>query len=105
MAKKYVHFSARDLEETILENNGLKKPEEEHVKLQLRRCPRCGEEHTPEVKRRKRCGLILDPVLAAKTALKDAKREEDVMERLKKIEGQIRSLLSSSSNSLKNNIS
>ncbi|MEM0053278.1 MAG: tyrosine-type recombinase/integrase [Nitrososphaeria archaeon] len=105
MAKKYVHFSARDLEETILEINGLKKPEEEHLKLQLRRCPRCGEEHTPEVKRCKRCGLILDPVLATKTALKDVERQDEVLERIKKIESQIRSLLSSPSNSLKNNIS
>lgn len=105
MAKKYVHFSARDLEDTVLEINGLKKPEEEHVKLQLKRCPRCNEEHTPEVKRCKRCGLILDPVLATKTALKDVERQEDVLERIKKIESQLRSLLSSSSNSLKNNIS
>lgn len=94
--RRYVHFSAKDLEDAILELNGLKKPEEEGPKLELRICPRCSYENSPEVKRCAKCGLILDPVLAAKIAAREAKREADLKKRVEKLEKLISSLLQGS---------
>jgi len=97
VVKRYVHFSARDLEDDVLEMHGLKKAEEDKLSMQLKKCPRCGRENSPEVKRCMGCGLILDPVLAAKTALRDAKREQNIVARLERLEKVLRDLLSSSS--------
>jgi len=64
LAKTYAHFSARDLEDTLLEINGLKQPEKEVGKLKLRICPRCGNINPPDASGCEKCGLILDPTLA-----------------------------------------
>jgi hypothetical protein len=39
MARRYVHFSARDLEDAVLELHGLKKPEEAKGVPRLADCP------------------------------------------------------------------
>jgi len=59
-AKTYVHFSARDLEDVLLEINGLKQPEKEGGKLKIRTCPRCRDINPPK------CGFIIDPALTLK---------------------------------------
>jgi site-specific recombinase XerD/ribosomal protein L37E len=97
VVKRYVHFSARDLEDDVLEMHGLKKAEQDKPTLQLKKCPRCGRENSPEVKRCMECGFILDPVLAAKMAFREAKKEQNIMARLEKIEKILRDFLSSSS--------
>jgi len=43
MARRYVHFSARDLEDAVLELYGLKPAGERYVPLKPVKCPRCGE--------------------------------------------------------------
>lgn len=42
MARRYVHFSARDLEETVLEIHGLKETQRSNGIMKPIQCPRCG---------------------------------------------------------------
>jgi hypothetical protein len=42
MSRRYVHFSARDIEDAVLELHGMKPPEQADVP-KLVQCPRCKE--------------------------------------------------------------
>ncbi|MEM4143587.1 MAG: site-specific integrase [Candidatus Bathyarchaeia archaeon] len=74
MTRRYVHFSARDLEDAILGLYGLRSKEPKDTMLQPIKCERCGDLNSPGSLRCGRCGLVLDMVLAQKLE-EDAKNE------------------------------
>jgi len=73
MSWRYVHFSARDLEDSVLELHGLKESSEKCGILKIVNCPRCGHENPPGGVRCGFCGFILD----RETALKMEEKERD----------------------------
>jgi len=93
MARRYVHFSARDLEEAVLELHGLRKDEKAEVVLKLAECPRCGSRSQPDSVRCSFCGLILDREAAAKTEQEKVMREKEIVKRLERLERAVSSLL------------
>ncbi len=93
MTRRYVHFSARDLEEAVLELHGLAKKDEAKRAFRLEECPRCREKNQPESVRCSYCGFILDRTLAEELEQKTAERELEVQARLQKLEQTITALL------------
>jgi len=101
MPRRYVHFSARDLEETILEVHGLKSPAREDSIIRPMQCPRCGESNPPSNVRCSICGYILDKKLAMEVEEKHAERMEEILKRLERLEEVVRSFLGDESESLR----
>jgi integrase/recombinase XerD len=95
MTRRYVHFSARDLEEAVLELHGLTKTDEAKRVLKLEDCPRCGKKNQPNSVRCNFCGYILDRGLAEEMEQKTVERELEIQSRLQKLEQTVTSLLSS----------
>ena len=97
MPKRYVHFSARDLEDAVLELHGLKKRSETDGILKIVECPRCGAKNQPDAVRCEWCGLILDQKLALKIEEEERKaaeeREKALIERIERLERLVYSLL------------
>jgi integrase len=100
MTRRYVHFSARDLEDAILELHGLKVSSKETGLTKLVECPRCSNKNPFGNVRCSKCGLIIDTQTALK--LEDAERlkEEklqqkniDLQARLDKLESVITAIL------------
>ena len=60
MASIYVHLSGRDVDNALLELQGLKTQATNESKLKLKICPRCDERNSPDAKYCKRCALTLD---------------------------------------------
>jgi len=94
MASRYVHWSGRDLTPAVLSVYGIKTEEQaKESLLKPQTCPRCkrlGIEVAlaPDLKRCPKCGLILDPVLAAKMEAHKMKETEDLRKRIEKLESQ-----------------
>jgi len=95
MTRRYVHFSARDLEEAVLELHGLAKKDDAKRAFRLEECPRCGQKSQPESVRCIYCGFILDRTLG-ELEQKTAQRELEVQARLQKLEQTITALLNRS---------
>jgi integrase len=95
MSRRYVHFSARDLEDAVLELHGLAKKDEAKKVFKLAECPRCGRKNQPESVRCSFCGYILDRGLAEEMEQKTSERELEIQSRLQKLEQTINSLLNS----------
>jgi integrase len=93
MTRRYVHFSARDLEETVLEIHGMKRAERMEGVLRLSQCPRCGTRNSAEAIRCSFCGLILDGKLAEKIEEEERKKDEAIIARIERLEKLVRSLL------------
>ncbi|MEM3550319.1 MAG: tyrosine-type recombinase/integrase [Candidatus Bathyarchaeia archaeon] len=93
MTRRYVHFSARDLEETVLEVHGLKKGEHVEGIMKLKECPRCGSRNSPNSVRCSFCGYILDRKCALEEEGKRAERLEDIVKRLERLEQAVCSFL------------
>jgi integrase len=93
MTRRYVHFSARDLEEAVLELHGLAKKDEAKRGFRLKDCPRCGRKNQPNNVRCYFCGLILDRRLAEEIEHKTVERDQEVRSRLGKLEQTIRALI------------
>jgi len=93
MTRRYVHFSARDLEEAVLELHGLAKSDEAKRAFRLEECPRCRKKNQPESGRCSYCGFILDRALAEELEQKTAQKEIEVRARLQKLEQTITALL------------
>jgi len=98
MAKQYVHFSARDLEDAVLELHGLKKSEATDGLPKLVECPRCGNKNPPGNVRCSYCGLILDRETAIKIEEGEKRREDEILRRLERLERVVSSLISPMSN-------
>ncbi|MGB9960602.1 MAG: tyrosine-type recombinase/integrase [Candidatus Bathyarchaeales archaeon] len=97
MTKRYVHFSARDLEETVLEIHGLKKAERAEQILKLHECPRCGTKNSAGAVRCDFCGLVLDRKLAEKMEEEERRKDEAIMAKIEQLEQLVRSLLNGQS--------
>ena len=93
MTRRYVHFSARDLEDAMLELHGLKVKDRADDILRAVECPRCRERNSPDSVRCGFCGYILDRKLAMETEEKRLERLEDVLKRLERLEQTVYSLL------------
>ena len=97
MSRRYVHFSARDLEDAVLELHGLKKSEETGGLPKLVECPRCGNRNSPGNVRCSFCGMILDKETAVKVEEKERERDREILDRLGRLEQVISSLLANDS--------
>jgi len=97
MTSQYVHFSARDLEDAVLELHGLKTSSKDAGIAKLLNCPRCGNKNPVGKLRCVTCGMVLDKEMALK--LEDTERQKqkeaektrgketvDLKERLAKLE-------------------
>jgi len=104
MTQRYVHFSARDLEDAILELHGLKKSSKDTGIIKLVDCPRCGNKNPIGKIRCATCSMVLDKETALK--LEDNQRQKEketekireketveLKERLAKLEGSLSVLM------------
>jgi hypothetical protein len=100
MTSRYVHFSARDLEDAILELHGLKANSKDTGIAKLVDCPRCGNKNPAGKIRCTTCSLILDKETALK--LEDpemqqgklfGKKNIELQTRLEKLEDAISALM------------
>ncbi|MEM3479351.1 MAG: tyrosine-type recombinase/integrase [Candidatus Bathyarchaeia archaeon] len=82
MPARYVHFSARDLEDAVLEIHGLKTATKAVDMPKIIQCPRCEAENPQGNVRCERCGYVLDRSLAMKIEEKERKREEEIIKAL-----------------------
>lgn len=93
MTRRYVHFSARDLEDAVLELHGLRQPQRDEGLAKLVECPRCGNKNPFGNVRCGFCGYILDRRLAEETEQKNGERDLEIQNRLQRLEQTISSLL------------
>ncbi|MDR1992975.1 MAG: tyrosine-type recombinase/integrase [Nitrososphaerota archaeon] len=102
MTGRYVHFSARDLEDAILELHGLKTASKDAGVVGLVECPRCGSKNPIGKVRCPSCGMVIDK--EAVLRLEDTQRQEgailekknvELQTRLEKLEGVISALITS----------
>jgi integrase len=103
MAWRYVHFSARDLEDAMLELHGLKMPSKAEGLAKLIKCPRCSSKNPFGDTRCTTCGMITDKETTLKFEAterqKEGKLQEQNMElkqRLDKLESVISALIPAS---------
>ncbi|MEM2129884.1 MAG: hypothetical protein QXZ70_04720 [Candidatus Bathyarchaeia archaeon] len=89
MAARYVHFSARDLEDAVLELYGKKPVSETSGVVSMVKCPRCGRESPAGMVYCGFCGLALD----RQFALDLEKQKEDEIAELKQQYRQIQEML------------
>lgn len=75
MTSRYVHFSARDLEDAILELHGLKTATKDTGITKIENCPRCGNKNPIGKVRCASCGIVLDKETALK--LEDANQQSE----------------------------
>jgi len=90
MTARYVHWSGRDLEPSLLSIYGLAAPQgqaESSVVFQTVDCPRCNARNNPASPRCESCGFILDKKLALET-------EDDIAKRIANVEELVRGALS-----------
>jgi len=93
MTRRYVHFSARDLEDSVLQLHGLRKEPKYIGILKIAECPRCGSKNPPEAVRCIFCGYILNRELAIKMEEEERKRDEAIIERIERLERAVEALL------------
>jgi len=100
MTSRYVHFSARDLEDAILELHGLKTTTKDAGIAKLVNCPRCGNKNPIGKIRCTTCSMIIDKETALK--IEDTERQQEktlgkknmeLQTRLEKLEGAISALI------------
>jgi len=103
MTRRYVHFSARDLEDAMLELHGLKMPSKAEGLAKLIECPRCNSKNPFGDTRCTTCGMILDKETALKFEATERQKEGKLQEqnlelkqRLDKLESFISSLIPAS---------
>jgi site-specific recombinase XerD len=103
MTRRYVHFSARDLEDAMLELHGLKMPSKAEGLAKLVECPRCSSKNPFGDTRCTTCGMILDKETALKFEATERQKEGRLQEqnlelkqRLDKLENFVSSLIPAS---------
>ncbi|MEM3641131.1 MAG: tyrosine-type recombinase/integrase [Candidatus Bathyarchaeia archaeon] len=94
MAARYVHFSARDLENAVLEIHGLAEPRQGVEVLKLTECPRCKYKNAPGTVRCGFCGLVLDKEFAAKIDEEERRKDESIIKRIENLERLVYAMLS-----------
>lgn len=87
MTRRYVHWSGRDLDRSILSLHGLAPRESSNHILTLTACPRCNGKNPPSSPRCESCGLVLDREMALRM-------EDDLARRVERLEEMIQKLLS-----------
>jgi len=92
MSRRYVHFSARDLEDAVLELHGFRKQDDAKSVLKLIECPRCGSQNPPGNVYCNFCGFILDSEAAIKMEMEERRRDEIVIQRLEEMAKRIENL-------------
>ena len=95
MPRRYVHFSARDLEETVLQIHGLRREKKAESFLKLQECPRCGMKNEPDSVRCRFCGMILSREYTLKLVNEENEKFREIFERLNRLEQLLSSLLPS----------
>ena len=93
MTRRYVHFSARDLEDAVLELHGLRQPERDEGLAKLVECPRCENKNPFGNVRCSFCGYILDKRVADEIQQMATEKELEIQNRLQRLEQTIHSLL------------
>ncbi|MCL2477619.1 tyrosine-type recombinase/integrase [Candidatus Bathycorpusculum sp.] len=100
MTRRYVHFSARDLEDAVLELHGLKTATNDTSIVKLVQCPRCSVQNPFGDTRCTTCGMILDKETALKFEAPERQKEGRLQEqnvelkqRLDKLESFVSSLI------------
>ncbi|MDR0373622.1 MAG: TFIIB-type zinc ribbon-containing protein [Nitrososphaerota archaeon] len=100
MTGRYVHFSARDLEDAVLELHGLRAASKETGLVKLFVCPRCNNKNPFGNVRCTVCGLVLDKEVALKLENSEQcekkgveKKNLELQSRLEKLEGVISALM------------
>ena len=93
MASRYVHFSCRDIEETVLEMHGLKPAQNGNGLPQLKLCPRCQTRNEPSATVCNFCGLILDQETALKKMREEEQKEQEILKRVENVEKLLSSLV------------
>jgi hypothetical protein len=88
MTSRYVHFSARDLEDAILELHGLKTTTKDTTITKLVDCPRCGNKNPTGKIRCTTCGIVIDKETILK--IEDTERQQEKTLEKKNIELQTR---------------
>jgi integrase len=88
MSARYVHFSARDLEEAVLELYGKRERSNGVMLINLLKCPRCGLENSLGTVRCRGCGFILDRRLAdeVRGREEEAKKREEEDRKIEELE-------------------
>lgn len=74
MARRYVHFLGRDLEEIVLEIRSLREAKRSDGILKPAQCRRCGSMNSPNNARCESCGYILDKSLAMRVVEEERRR-------------------------------
>ena len=96
MTRRYVHFSARDLEDAVLELHGLKTITKDTGIAKLLECPRCCSKNPIGKVRCTTCGMVIDKETALK--MEDTERQQEkilgkknaeLQARIEKLEGAI----------------
>lgn len=95
MTRRYVHFSARDLEDAILGLYGLKAREDLKATLKMLACQRCGEANPPGNLRCTKCGFILDKKLALEFEAEEKREIDDLKRQLEELKALVSSVLAS----------
>jgi len=67
VARRYIHFSARVLEEAVLKIHELKQLDETNILLRRADCPMCGRKNSPAAQDASTVVSILDKETAIKT--------------------------------------
>ena len=79
MAGTYVHLSGKDIDDSILKLNGLKKPEEvEETKLKPITCPRCKFVNSPTSDFCSRCAMALNLKAVVRLESKRSQYDSDL---------------------------
>jgi integrase len=96
MTSRYVHFSARDLEDAILELHGLKTTTKNTGIITQTDCPRCGNKNPIGKTRCTTCGMILDKETALKAEAterqKEKEKEEILVKKNKEVQNRVEKL-------------
>lgn len=102
MTRRYVHFSARDLEDAVLELHGLREVKKDRDIAKIIECPRCKTKNPMGSVRCNLCGMFIDKETAFKFEeaehLKNGDlqvKNEELTMRLEKLENVISALLTS----------
>jgi len=104
MSSRYVHFSARDLEDAVLELHGIKTPEKSVAVPRLMACPRCGSTNPLGTVHCGQCGYILDKEFAAKMDGEEEQWRDEIVARIERLEKTIQALLNASSQTPSSNL-